>query len=158
MATTPLDITTILARVQDHALTSGWFTEVNGEEPKSPPDTSGLTAAVWVQEIGPAVGGSGLASTSIRLGLMVRLYAGLYTEPGDAIDPRMMQALDALLRSYSGDFTLDGTVREVDLLGQFGTALSSKAGYMVQGGTEFRVHDITLPLIISDLWDQEESA
>lgn len=150
-----LDIVTILARVQDHALTSGWFTEVNGEEPKSPPDTSGLTAAVWVQDIGPARGGSGLASTSIRLGLMVRLYAGLFTEPGDAIDPRMMQALDALLRSYSGDFDLDGTVREVDLLGAYGDPLGAKAGYMLQSGTEYRVMDITLPLIINDLWDQE---
>lgn len=153
-----LDIATILGRVQDHALTSGWFTDVNGEEPKSPPDTSGLTAAVWVQEIGPARGGSGLASTSIRLGLMVRLYAGLYTEPGDAIDPHMVQALDALLRSYSGDFDLDGTVREVDLLGQFGDPLGAKAGYMLQGGTEFRVMDITIPLIVNDLWDQEEQA
>lgn len=155
MAATPLDITTILARVQDHALTSGWFTDVNGEEPKSPPDTSGLTAAVWVQDIGPARGGSGLVSTSIRLALTVRLYAGLFTEPGDAIDPRMMQALDALLRSYSGDFDLDGTVREVDLLGQFGDPLGAKAGYMLQGGTEYRVLDITLPLIVDDLWDQE---
>jgi hypothetical protein len=154
MADTPLDITTILARVQEHALTSGWFTDVNGEEPKSPPDTSGLTAAVWVQDIGPARGGSGLDSTSIRLGLMVRLYAGLYTEPGDAIDPRMMQALDALLRSYSGDFELDGTVRDVDLLGQYGEPLGAKAGYMLQGGTEYRVMDITLPLIINDLWEQ----
>lgn len=155
MADTPLDIATILNRVQDHALASGWFTNVNGEEPKSPPDTSGLTAAVWVQDIGPARGGSGLASTSIRLGLMVRLYAGLFTEPGDAIDPRLVQALDALMRSYSGDFDLDGTVREVDLLGQYGDPLSARAGYMVQGGTEYRVMDITLPVIVNDLWDQE---
>lgn len=155
MADTPLDIATILARVQDHALASGWFTDVNGEEPKSPPDTSGLTAAVWVQDISPARGGSGLASTSIRLGLMVRLYAGLFTEPGDAIDPHMAQALDALMRSYSGDFDLDGTVREVDLLGQYGDPLGAKAGYMVQSGTEYRVMDITLPVIVNDLWDQE---
>lgn len=149
-----LDITTILNRVQDHALASGWFTAVNGREPLSPPDTSGLTAAVWVQDIGPARGGSSIVTTSVRLGLMVRLYAGLYTEPGDAIDPRMMQALDALLRSYSGDFELDGTVRDVDLLGQYGDPLGAKAGYMLQGGTEYRVMDITLPLIINDLWEQ----
>jgi hypothetical protein len=155
MADTALDITTILNAVQSHALASGWFTEVNGEEPKSPPDTSGLTAAVWVQDIGPARGGSGLTSTSIRLGLMVRLYAGLFTEPGDAIDPRLVQALDALLRAYSGDFELDGEVRQVDLLGQFGEPLGAKAGYMLQSGTEYRVMDIALPLIVNDLWDQE---
>jgi len=156
MADTPLDIVTILDAVQSHALASGWFTSVNGEEPKSPPDTSGLTAAVWVQDIGPARGGSGLVSTSVRLALTVRLYAGLWTEPGDAIDPNLTAALDVLLRSYSGDFTLGGTVREVDLLGQFGDPLSAKAGYMVQSGTEYRVMDIVLPLIVDDLWDQEE--
>jgi hypothetical protein len=149
-----LDIVTILNRVQEHALTSGWFTDVNGEEPKSPPDTSSLTAAVWVQDIGPARGGSGLASTSIRIHLTVRLYAGLFTEPGDAIDPTLMQALDALLASYSGAFTLGGSVREVDLLGQFGDPLSAKAGYMIQSGTEYRVMDIVLPLIVDDLWEQ----
>jgi hypothetical protein len=93
---------------------------------------------VWVQDIGPARGGSGLAHLD-PLGLMVRLYAGLFTEPGDAIDPTLMQALDALLASYSGDFTLDGSVREVDLLGQYGDPLSAKAGYMLQSGTEYRV-------------------
>lgn len=149
-----LDIVTILNRVQEHALTSGWFTDVNGEEPKSPPDTSGLTAAVWVQDIGPARGASGLISTSVRLALTVRLYAGLYTEPGDAIDPRLIQALDALMASYSGAFTLAGAVRDVDLLGAYGDPLSARAGYMVQSGTEYRVVDIVLPLIVDDLWEQ----
>lgn len=150
-----LDATTLLNAVQDHALRSGWFTAVNGEEPKSPPDTSGLTAAVWVQRISPAVGASGLSSTSVRLELMLRMYAGIDTEPGDMIDPNMLAALDDLLARYSGDFTLDGEVREVDLLGQFGDPLQARAGYMLQSGTEFRVMDITLPLIVDDLWTQE---
>jgi hypothetical protein len=155
MTDAPLDITTILARIQDHALTSGWFDAVNSEEPKSPPDTTGVTCAVWIEKIDPALAASGLDSTSVRLEFTVRLYAGLYTEPGDAIDPNLTLALDALMRSYSGDFTLDGTVRQVDLLGAFGQALSSRAGYMIQGGTDFRVQTICLPLIVSDLWDQE---
>jgi hypothetical protein len=150
-----LDATTLLNAVQDHALTSGWFDAVNGEEPKSPPNTSGLTAAVWVQRISPATGGSGLDSTTIRLELMLRMYAGVNQEPGDMIDPNMLAALDDLLGSYSGDFTLDGEVRQIDLLGQFGDPLQARAGYMLQSGTEYRVMDITLPLIVNDLWDQE---
>lgn len=148
-----LDITTILDAIQSHALASGYFETVNGAEPKSPPG-NGITAAVWVEAIGPAVGGSGLAATSTRLAFFVRLYTPMMQDPADAIDPNLMTALDALLAAYSGDFTLGGLVREVDLLGQFGDALSARAGYLVESGTEYRVMTITLPVVVNDLWEQ----
>jgi len=149
-----LDIRTILAAVEDHALTSGYFLAVNGHEPKSPP-TSGITAAVWVEQIGPARGGSGLDSTTARLALFVRLYSSLEQEPADAIDPDLMTALDALMAAYSGDFELGGLIRHVDLLGAYGDPLGARAGYLAESGAEYRVMTITLPLICSDLWNQE---
>lgn len=149
-----LDVRTILDRVQSHALASGYFDAVNGSEPKSPPGR-GLTAAVWVQDIGPARGTSGIQSTTVRLEFMVRLYTSLVTDDPDVIDPNLMDALDNLLAAYSADFTLDGAVRQVDLLGAYGTPLSAKAGYLVQSGNEYRVMDITLPVVVNDLWDQE---
>lgn len=148
-----LDIRTILSAVESHALASGYFADVNGHEPKSPP-TSGITAAVWVEQIGPARGGSGLNSTSSRLALYVRLYSSLVQQPVDAIDPDLMTALDALMAAYSGDFELGGLVRQVDLLGTYGDPLSARAGYLAEGGAEYRVMTITLPLIVSDLWEQ----
>jgi hypothetical protein len=149
-----LDIRTILSAVESHALASGHFVSVNGHEPKSPP-TSGITAAVWVEQIGPARGASGLDSTTSRLALYVRLYSSLVQQPADAIDPDLMTALDALMAAYSSDFTLGGLVRDVDLLGQLGDPLSARAGYLAEGGDEYRVLTITLPLIVNDLWDQE---
>jgi hypothetical protein len=86
---------------------------------------------------------------------MLRMYAGIDQEPADMLDPNMLAALDDLMARYSGDFELDGEVREVDLLGQFGDPLQARAGYLIQSGTEFRVMDITLPLIVDDLWTQE---
>jgi hypothetical protein len=152
-----LDIASILDAVVSHALASGCFEQVNGHEPKDAPP-AGLTAAVWPQTLGPARGSSGLASTSVRIGLTVRLYSGLTQEPGDAIDPAMVAALDTLMAAYSGDYDLGGLVREVDLLGAFGDPLGGQAGYLVQAGEAYRVWDITLPLICNDLWDQEASA
>lgn len=149
-----LDIRTILSAVESHALSSGHFVTVNGHEPMSPP-TSGITAAVWVEQIGPARGSSGLDSTTARLALFVRLYSSLVQQEPDAIDPNLMTALDALMAAYSGDFTLGGIVRDVDLLGQHGDPLSARAGYLAEGGAEYRVMTITLPLIVNDLWDQE---
>jgi hypothetical protein len=148
-----LDIRTILAAVESHALASGFFQAVNGHEPKSAPQ-NGLTCAVWVEQIGPARGGSGLDSTSARLALNVRLYTPMTSEPEDAIDPALMDALDALLAAYSGDFELDGLVRQVDLLGTYGDPLSVRAGYLTTSGAEYRVMTITLPLIVNDLWEQ----
>ncbi|KUN03145.1 hypothetical protein AQI95_24620 [Streptomyces yokosukanensis] len=148
-----LDITTILDTVQDHALTSGYFDTVNGHEPKSAPE-NGLTAAVWVEQIGPARGGSGLDATSVRLALNVRLYTPMVQQPEDAIDPNLMTALDALMAAYSGDFTLGGLLREVDLEGTYGDPLSARAGYLTTSGAEYRVMTITLPLIVNDLWEQ----
>ncbi|MFC7983805.1 hypothetical protein [Streptomyces sp. NPDC057336] len=149
-----LDATTVLDAAQSHALASGYFADVNGHEPKSPP-TSGITCAVWVEQIGPARGGSGLNSTSARLVLFVRLYAPINDLVPDSIDPALMDALDWLMAAYSGDFTLNGLVRHVDLLGAYGEPLSARAGYLMESGAEYRVMTITLPLICSDLWDQE---
>lgn len=148
-----LDIRTILGAVESHALQSGYFEDVNGHEPKSAPQ-NGLTCAIWVEQIGPARGGSGLDSTSVRLALFVRLYTPMLQQPEDAIDPDLMTALDALMAAYSGDFTLDGMLREVDLMGRYGDPLSARAGYLTTSGAEYRVMTITLPLIVNDLWEQ----
>jgi hypothetical protein len=149
-----LDVRTLLAAVEDHALASGHFTAVNGHEPKSPP-VSGITCAVWVEQIGPAPSASGLASTTSRLGLFVRLYTAINQQEPDAIDPALMDALDELMAAYSGDFTLDGLVRQVDLLGAHGEPLSARAGYLQESDAEYRVMTIALPLIVNDLWEQE---
>lgn len=149
-----LDISGILGAAQDHALASGHFATVNGHEPKNAPTGGGITAAVWVQHIGPVPAGSGLRQTSGRVELRVRVYTSMLSDPQDAIDPDVMAAVDALMSAYSGDFTLGGLIRNVDLLGAHGTGLSAQAGYLNQDGRLFRVLDITLPCIVNDLWEQ----
>lgn len=153
-----LNLRTLRDAIQSHALASGWFDAVNGEEPLSPPG-QGLTCAVWPQRLGPAPGGSGLVSTSVRLPFTVRLYKGMNSQPGDEIDPYMIDACDDLGAAYTGDFTLGGLVRHVDLLGAYGDPFGFEAGYQrMESGAEYRVVDFLLPLIINDLWDQEEQA
>lgn len=148
-----LDATTIINAVVGHALASGYFDTVNGHEPLSPP-TTGVTCAVWTEQIGPARGFSGLDSTAARLALFVRLYTPMAQLPSDAIDPNMMAALDALMAAYSGDFELGGLVEQVDLLGAYGTPLSGQAGYLKTSGMDYRVFTITLPLVVDNLWKQ----
>jgi hypothetical protein len=135
-------------------MTSGYFERVNGHEPLNPPG-NGLTAALWVQSMGPVPAGSGLAATSARLVFMVRLFAPAMQLPTDDIDPNLMAATDALMTAYSGDFEFGGQVRNVDLLGQAGIALSAEAGWVDYGdGAKFRVITITLPVIVNNAWTQ----
>lgn len=147
-----LNITGILDAVTSHAMASGYFDQVNGHEPTSPPG-SGLTAAVWVDRV-DAVRSSGLDSLTVRLIFNVRLYTSMQAEPQDAIDPALITALDVLCASYSGDFTLGGLVRQVDVLGQHGQPLEARAGYIQQDGGLYRVMTISVPVLVNDLWDE----
>lgn len=150
-----MDTDAIIDAVVSEAQALGLFDRVNSYEPKAPPG-DGLTCAVWVESIDP-IQSSGLNSTSIRIALTVRLYTSMLAEPPGMIDPNLTRACSALMEAYTGDFTLDGLVRNVDLLGQHGVPLSAQAGY-VQIGREdsrlMRIFNITLPLLINDAWTQ----
>jgi hypothetical protein len=148
-----LNVTAILDAVVSHALASGYFDQVNQHEPKNAPG-AGLTGAVWVDSIRPAMS-SGLDSSSALLVLNVRLYTSMLQEPQDAIDPTVMDATNALYAAYAGDFTLGGLVRHVDLRGAEGAPLQAKAGYLNQDQRMYRVMTITLPVVVNDAWDEE---
>jgi hypothetical protein len=134
-------------------MASGLFERTATHEPKNAPG-GGITWALWVDTLGPAPTESGLSATTARITFVIRLYTSMLAEPQDGIDPAMTQAAVDIMTRYSGDFDLGGTVRNVDLLGQTGSALSSKAGYLNQDGRLFRVYDILLPVIVNDVWGQ----
>ncbi|MGD2042048.1 MAG: hypothetical protein PVJ28_00240 [Acidimicrobiia bacterium] len=149
-------IVDIFDRAVSHAAATGLFDRVNTHEPKSPPG-NGVTCAIWVQNLKPSPGNSGLAATSGYLELRVRLHTNMLQQPEDAIDPNMLTAAITLMGKYSGDFRLSETVKNVDLLGSDGPGLSLTAGYVRvagQGNQLMRVMDIVLPVIINDLWAQ----
>lgn len=143
----------LLEAALSHAAAVGHFERVNMHEPKNAPG-NGLTAALWTQSYGPAVGLSSLSTTSMRLQLTLRIYQNALMDPPDMIDPVVMDAADALFAAYSGDFQLDDLVFEVDLLGTYGTPLSLVAGYINIDGKMNRIVDINLPLIIDDVYVQ----
>lgn len=147
-----LNAATLLSQVVSHMMTLGLFERVNKHEPKNAPG-NGLNAAVWVQTIKPVLT-SGLGATSAQVVFTARIYKNMLAEPQDDIDPNLIRAVDVVMNSYSGDFDLGGNVREVDLLGEHGESLSAQAGYLDQSGKLFRIMDITIPLIINDVWTQ----
>lgn len=150
-----LDATTIVSAVVDHALATGVFDEVNQHEPLNSPG-NGVACAIWPGNIEPAEKQSGLASVSLKFALNVRLYIRWNPDSLDSVDIRLIDAVDTLMRAYSGDFTLGGLVQEVDFFGTNGTKLAVEFGYQSIDNADFRVATITLPLIVIDAWDESE--
>lgn len=147
-------VNTLFDRVTSGALALAVFDRVNQHEPKSAPG-NGLTAAVWVDAIGPAPRASGLDATSGVVTLNLRIYTSFVAPDPDQIDPNVLTATTALLGAYTGDYDLGGTVRNIDLLGQFGQPMGARAGYQSIDSKTYRIMTITLPVVINDLWIQE---
>ena len=145
----------ILDALESHALASGQFARVNRHEPKSAPGT-GLTCAIWASYLGPARGMSGLSSTTGLLVFSERIYTNAHAQEADEIDPVILDAVDDMCTRYSGDFTLGGLIRDVDLLGESGRPLEANAGYVTIDQKQYRCMVIQLPLIINDVWSQHE--
>jgi hypothetical protein len=135
------------------AAKTGTFRSVNTHEPKAAPG-SGLRCAIWADSIQPIALASGLASTSGYVTMLSRVYGNMLSKPEDDIDPRLMASATTLLGAYTADFTLGGLVRNLDLLGAYGTKMGAQAGYVTIGGSMFRIMTVTLPCVVDDLWAQ----
>lgn len=148
-------ISQVIDKLVSYALASGRFDSVNAHEPKNAPG-SNITCAIWVQWIRP-VSTSSLAATSGVLLVNARIYQNFRSEPFDAIDPKVTAAATDLMGSLSGDFDLGGVanVRNIDLMGSSGQALSLQAGYVEIDREVFRVVTITIPVLINDMFTQE---
>lgn len=147
-----LDINGIFNAMVSHAMSLGYFDQVNQHESKQSA-FDGLTCEIWVEQVNP-VRTSALNTTSVRIQFEVRLYAGSISQPYDDLDTSLIVALDALMREYTGDFTLGGIVRHVDIFGAYGPGIQARTGYINHDGKEFRVFSVNVPLIVDDLWDQ----
>ncbi len=148
-------INAVFDRVESWAKASGRFEDVNGHEPKNAPG-NGLSCSVWVQAIRPMPKGSGLAATTGVLVLNLRIYVSFTSQPFDAIDPNVLSATTDFMGAISGDLDFDdiANVRNVDLLGSSGTAMSAVAGYVEIDRRMFRVMTTTIPIIVNDMFAQ----
>ena len=149
----PLDIEPIRDAVLSHALASGYFEQVSGHEPKSPPP-NGLSADLWSQDIQPIALASGLAATSARVAFWLRINLNMLMEPQDDIDPMCDAACAYLINALTGDLTLGGLIRNIDLLGAHGESLNARGGYLPIGNQMMRIRTINIPCIVNDCFEQ----
>lgn len=144
----------LFSSVQSSLMTLGLFESVNAHEPKSAPQ-NGLNAALWVDSITPVGRASGIAATSGVVLFNIRIYSSTFALPYDNIDPSLTSAAMTVLNAYSGSFTFGETVRDIDLLGMYGTPMGARAGYINLDNKMYRIFTITMPVVIDDLWEME---
>lgn len=148
-----MNVVAIRDTLISHALSLGLFSSVSGFEPKSAPP-NGCYGVLWLDEIAPARGRSGLASTTMRLVWSFRVGVNMTREPQADIELQILVTATALMAAYSGDFELGGEAASIDLMGAHGAPLAAKAGYIDQDQVKYRVMVITIPIIINDVLTQ----
>jgi hypothetical protein len=140
------DAKALFHAMTSHARSLGIFDRVNSHEPENTPG-KGMSCSITLGGIAADPTASGLAMVSGTITFGVRIWSSLMQKPLDAVDPDVLGAVSVLLNAYSGAFTLGGTVRDIDLL-----ALKAQPGYLNHEGKEFRVIEITVPIVVNDLW------
>lgn len=143
----------VLDQLVSKILTTGAFDRVNGHEPKSSPG-SGVSCSVQLASLDPDPSHSGLASVSARLAYLVRVYLSNQTAPADGIDPAVLDATDQVIDVLGNGLTLGGNALDIDLFGMSGAALGARAGYWTIDNKQYRIMDITVPILLDDVWTQ----
>lgn len=153
MALDAAAVAALFAQVEARAEKLGEFEQVIGHEPRSAP-VSLPAIAVWFAGLGPARGLSGLDATSVRVEFKGRVYLNGQAKDEDKLEQRLLYLTALVLGAFSGAYTLGGTVMNVDLLGGWGAPLAADPGWLKHDDKEFRVAEITVPVLIDGTWTQ----
>lgn len=141
-----------------HMQALGVFDTVSARPPDSLPGT-GVHGLVALDRIIPARS-SGLASTSLVVIFAVFVLVPVEQEPADDIDVVLVDATDTVMAALVGDFTLGGLVRQVDVRGSeqagggSGAGLTVRTGHMAFPDQRFRFAEITVPLVVNDIYTE----
>jgi hypothetical protein len=165
MAYTPTltqgDIGAIYQAIQDFAMGSGLFDRAADHESRNPPGQK-LSCEVLMGPIEPVARASGLRASSARMEFTVRVRSPRLAEPDGATDQAVMYAGLYLVGSFANDFELEvmapslpaGLLRMIDVQGAYGQGLLFTPGWLEQSGAPYRVGELTVPLILNDVFPQ----
>ncbi len=141
------DAEDLFSSIRSMAKKLGVFSAVIGHDPVNAPP-SGVACSVSLGPVKP-VTSSGLSSVSGQVTILVHLWAFADGRPLDDVDPAVLGKACALMGAFAGGFTLNGTVRDVDLF-----AMDARPGYVKFEGKEFRCMTITVPIEINDMFQE----
>ncbi len=139
----------LFSDVQSIAQQLGLFQAVDKHEPENAPGTR-LYCSIVLGPMRAVAAASGLASVSGEITLIIRVWSWAMQRPLDDVDPEVLAAMAALINGLAGEFTLGGTVRNVDLF-----SLTASPAWAEFDGKQFRVMELPVPIVINDMFSEE---
>jgi len=137
-----------LTWIQSHFLASGYFRGVVIGHPWTPP-TEKITVAIFMESqsiLNLTVGG---ATQELHV-VTARIFRPALSEPIADVESDIAEAVSLVQADLLADTTLGSTVMTIDPAGMSGTGMSTAFGHVEIGGTNFRIADITIPLLVND--------
>lgn len=150
-----LDPGAVLTTLLDYAREQGVYEVVRLTEFTTPPP-SGLCFALWAEALGTTQTGTGLASTNALVRCMARIYYPAFGKDSATHEVRMINAASGYLGKLNGGFTLGGTVRNVDILGETGELPEWEFGHAGIDNKISRIADLSIRAVLNDVWIQGE--
>lgn len=141
----------LYSALASHAKSLKVFARVNEHAPDNAPG-NGVSVSIELAPWDPYPAGSGMDATTGKISFTFQIWSSWLQKPKDGIDPQVLGALADLVASLSGDITLTGQVRNIDLMG-----MHAEPGYVPDfEGKPFRVINLTVPIVINDMFTQAE--
>ncbi len=132
-----------MVAIQGHLQSQGWVTSVIQGEPDNPPPHEGVHAAIFMDST--VITGVKLSGTIEQQNIVVRLYQAEAERPVERRESQLDGAYSYLEKRLLQDLDLGGTVRNVQPV-----QLESDWGYLDQAGTQFRIVEVVVPVVVDD--------
>lgn len=138
----------LYASLESAAQSLGLFQAVEAHEPVNAPGRRLYCSIV----LGPAPmrplpAASGLAAVSGEITFTFTVWASWNQRPLENVDPEVLAAVASLMTELSGEFSLGGTVRNIDLF-----SMSATPGWIDFQNEQFRVMNLSVPIVINDMF------
>jgi len=115
-------------------------------EPKTTVESDAV--ALWADS--STVVSSTLVSPIVRHLVTLRCYVNEFAEEAELVEIRVNSLLHNVIATFTGEYSLDGSIRAIDIAGMYGESLNVRLGYADLSGTIYRIADVSLPMIVDD--------
>lgn len=140
--------TALFTEVQSYAQALNIFQGVDLHDPWNAPGSQ-MFCSINLGRAKLLPTASGMISASGQVTLTVRVWSSALQRPLDGIDPGILAAACSLMGALAGGFTLNETVRNIDVFG-----MTAEPAYVDFEGKPFRVIEITVGIVINDMFTE----
>ncbi len=152
--TTPqFTINATYVSIQGHMKASGYFADVTIGEPVAFGDTTRMYGAIWTRRT--RIPYLSLDSAIRVYDTRIRFYTLAFARPQEPREFTLALAVQQVASDLFGDYDLGGTIREIDIAGQFGQPVRVRWGHapVPKDGPMYRVADMDLSLVVNNSTD-----